>query len=176
MINRISDTAGSRSSSTDGAGSADDAPITDAEMPTYAALIGIFNAVLGLFLFFRRNSPSREQPTTSDLLLLGLATQKASRVLTRAKVTHPLRAPFTEVEGSAGAGELDERPVGTGMRKTMGQLLTCPYCIGMWIASGFVYGFALRPRMTRMVASIFAVSSIADFAQHCYVKAKELNE
>ncbi len=156
--------------------STDEAEMSDSQLPTNAALIGIFNALLALFLFFRGRSPARQEPTTGDLFLLGLATQKASRVLTRAKVTHPLRAPFTEVEGSAGAGELDERPRGTGLRKSIGQLLTCPYCLGMWIASGFVYGFALQPRMTRMVASIFAVSSIADFTQQCYVKAKELTE
>lgn len=112
----------------------------------------------------------------SDVLLLGLATQKASRVITRAKVTQPLRAPFTEVEGSAGAGEIEARPRGRGLRRGIGQLLTCPFCIGMWVASGFVYGFAFNPRMTRMVASVFAVSSVADFAQHGYVKAKELTE
>jgi len=43
----------------------------------------------------------------------------------------------------------------------------------MWVASGFVYGFAFNARMTRLVASIFAVSSVADFAQHGYVKARE---
>ncbi|PZR78905.1 MAG: hypothetical protein DLM52_02125 [Chthoniobacterales bacterium] len=169
LTRRIPDNARATSSN-------DGAEITPAELPTYAALIGLFNAALALFLFFRSKSPAREEPTTGDLLLLGLATQKASRVLTRAKVTHPLRAPFTEVEGSAGAGELDERPRGTGMRKTIGQLLTCPYCLGMWIASGFVYGFTFEPRMTRMVASIFAVSSIADFTQHGYVKAKEMTD
>jgi hypothetical protein len=167
MINRIAEPQTSK---------VDGAAITDSEMPAYTALIGLFNAVLAAFLFCRRKSPAREDVSTADLFLLGLATQKASRVLTRSKVTHPLRAPFTEVEGAAGAGEMDERPAGTGVRKTIGQLLTCPYCLGMWVASGFVYGFALQPRMTRMVASIFAVSSIADFTQQCYVKAKELTE
>ena len=142
-------------------------------MPVYALFIGLFNAILATFLCFARRCRTATDLTTSDLLLLGLATQKASRVLTRAKVTQPLRAPFTEVEGSAGAGEIEARPRGRGLRRGIGQLLTCPFCIGMWVASGFVYGFAFNARMTRMVASIFAVSSVADFAQHGYVKAKE---
>jgi hypothetical protein len=174
MINRVADTGKTKTSSI--ASNDGDVDISKSQMPVYAGLIGLFNAILALFLFFRGKSPAHQEPTMSDVVLLGLATQKASRVLTRAKVTHPLRAPFTEVEGSAGAGELDERPVGTPVQKTIGQLLTCPYCIGMWIASGFVYGFAIQPRMTRMVASIFAVSSIADFTQQCYVKAKEMTE
>lgn len=146
------------------------------QLRAHAALIGIFNAALAVFLCLGRRCPGDEEPSPADLLLLGLATQKASRVLTRAKVTQPLRAPFTEIEGSAGAGEVESRPRGTGTRRAIGQLLTCPYCIGMWVASGFIYGFAFSPRMTRMVASIFAVSSVADFAQHGYAKAKELTE
>lgn len=167
MITRIAETS---SATRDGA-----AP-SEAELPVYAALIGLFNAALAVFLFFGRKSRKYEELTSSDVLLLGLATQKASRVLTRAKVMQPLRAPFTEVEGSAGAGELEERPRGTGVRSVIGELLTCPYCLGMWVASGFIYGFAFDARVTRMVASIFAVSSVADFTQQCYVKAKELNE
>ncbi|MBA3833255.1 MAG: DUF1360 domain-containing protein [Chthoniobacterales bacterium] len=114
--------------------------------------------------------------STGDLLLLGLATQKASRVLARDRVTQPLRAPFTEFEGPGGSGEVEEKARGTGLRKAIGQLVTCPYCLGIWVASGFIYGFAFNPRLTRMVASIFAVSSVADFAQHGYAKAKELTE
>ena len=143
------------------------------ELTVNALFIAVFNAVLVTFLCLARRCPARQDLTTSDLLLLGLATQKASRVLTRAKVTQPLRAPFTEVEGSAGAGEIEARPRGKGLRKGIGQLLTCPFCIGMWIASGFVYGFVFNARLTRILASIFAVSSVADFAQHGYVKAKE---
>jgi len=145
----------------------------DDQTRVYALFIAAFNILLGTFLCLARRCPSRSDLTTSDLLLLGLATQKASRVLTRAKVTQPLRAPFTEVEGPAGAGEIEAKPRGKGLRKGIGQLLTCPFCMGMWVASGFVYGFAFNSRMTRLVASIFAVSSVADFAQHGYVKARE---
>lgn len=148
----------------------------NAPMRDYAALIGVFNALLACFLFLDRRSPSSEEVSTGDLLLLGLATQKASRVLARDRVTQPLRAPFTEFDGPGGSGEVEEKARGTGLRKAIGQLVTCPYCLGIWVASGFIYGFAFNPRLTRMVASIFAVSSVADFAQHGYAKAKELTE
>ncbi len=55
----------------------------------------------------------------------------------------------------------------------MGQLLICPYCLGIWVASGFVYGFTFCPSLTRLVASIFAVSSVADFVQHGYAEVRE---
>ncbi len=142
----------------------------------YAALIALFNTVLASFLLSRKNSDLPERIGAGDLFLLGLATQKLSRVLTRDRVTQPLRAPFTEHEGSGGAGEVEERARGTGLRRAIGQLITCPYCVGTWLASIFIYGFVFNPRITRLVASIFAVGSIADFAQHGYAKTKELTE
>ncbi len=145
-------------------------------MRDYATLIGLFNATLGAFLFWRWRSPARQEVTTGDLFLLGIATQKVSRVLARDRVAQPLRAPFTEFEKPAGAGEVEEKARGRGLRKAIGQLVICPYCLGVWVASAFIYGFNLNPSLTRMVASIFAVSTISDFAQHGYAKVKEATE
>lgn len=150
------------------------------ELPTrdYAALVALFNAALATTLLARKCSqeplPKRIDP--KDLALFALATQKLSRVITKNKVTAALRAPFTEVEGKGGAGELEERGRGRGLRRAIGDLITCPFCVGTWIASGFIYGFIFTPRVTRTIASIFAVSGIADFLQQAYVKAQEMND
>src|SRR5205085_11450111 len=109
-------------------------------------------------------------------MLFALATRKLSRVITKEKIATALRAPFTEVQGKGGAGELEERPRGRGLRRALGELLTCPFCLGTWIASGFIYGYIYSPRITRTVASIFAVSGIADFLQQAYIKAQEMND
>jgi hypothetical protein len=150
------------------------------ELPTrdYAALVAVFNGVLASVLLARQCSreglPERIAP--QDLALFAFATQKLSRVITKDKVTSALRAPFTAVEGKGGAGELEERPRGRGLRRAIGELLTCPFCLGTWIASGFVYGYIYSPRITRTLASIFAVSGTADFLQQLYVKAQEMND
>jgi hypothetical protein len=120
--------------------------------------------------------PLPERIDPQDIALLALATQKLSRVITKDKVTAALRAPFTEIEGKGGAGELEERGRGRGLRRAIGDLITCPFCLGTWIASGFIYGFIFTPRLTRTLASIFAVSGIADFLQQFYVKAQEMND
>ena len=39
---------------------------------------------------------------TGDVVVLGLATHKLGRLLTKSKVAEPLRAPFSEPEGSDG--------------------------------------------------------------------------
>jgi hypothetical protein len=150
------------------------------ELPTrdYAALVAVFNALLATGLLARKCSrePLPERVDPKDLALFALATQKLSRVITKDKVTSALRAPFTEVEGKGGAGELEERGRGHGLRRAIGDLLTCPFCLGTWIASGFIYGFIFSPRVTRTLASIFAVSGMADFLQQAYIKAQEMND
>ncbi len=150
------------------------------ELPTrdYATLVTVFNALLATGLLASKCSrePLPERIDPKDLALFALATQKLSRVITKDKVTTALRAPFTELEGKGGAGELEERPRGHGLRRAIGELLTCPFCLGTWIASGFVYGFIFTPRIARTIASIFAVSGAADFLQQAYVKAQEMND
>jgi Protein of unknown function (DUF1360) len=150
------------------------------ETPTrdYAALVAVFNGVLATSLLVRKCSrePLPERIEPKDLALFALATQKLSRVITKDKVTSAFRAPFTEVEGKGGPGEVEERAKGRGLRRAIGELLTCPFCLGTWIASGFIYGYIFVPRVTRAVASIFAVSGLADFLQQLYVKTQEMNE
>jgi Protein of unknown function (DUF1360) len=147
-------------------------------MRDYAALVAVFNALLGATLLARQRSrePLPERIELQDLAMFALATQKLSRVITKDKVTSPFRAPFTEIEGKGGAGELEERGRGQGLRRAIGDLLTCPFCLGTWIASGFIYGYIFNPRLTRTLASIFAVSGVADFLQQAYVKAQEMND
>jgi hypothetical protein len=150
------------------------------DLPTgdYAALVTVFNGLLATALFARKcqREPLPERVAPQDLALFALATQKLSRVITKDKVTAAFRAPFTEVEGKGGAGELEERPKGRGLRRAIGDLVSCPFCLGTWIASGFIYGHIFAPRLARTIASIFAVGGLADFLQQAYVKAQEMND
>ena len=141
----------------------------------YAGLIVLFSVVAGGFLFSQKRSLP-DEIKLSDLLLLGVATQKVSRVVTKGRVTSVMRAPFTEYEGSAGSGEVDERARGTGIRHAIGELVSCPFCMGTWIACAGVVGLVTRPRLTRSLASIFVVSSVADFTQQIYCKVKDANQ
>ena len=149
-------------------------------MPTrdYAALVAVFNGLLASVLFARKceREPLPERVEPQDLILFALSTQKLSRVITKDKVTAAFRAPFTEIEGKGAAGELEERGRGRGLRRAIGDLITCPFCLGTWIASGFIYGYIFNPRITRTVASIFAVGGMADFLQQAYIKAQEMND
>ncbi|MCE6998184.1 DUF1360 domain-containing protein [Saccharothrix sp. S26] len=100
---------------------------------------------------------------TRDVVLLSVATHKASRLLTKGAVTSVLRAPFTRFDGPAGAAEVNEQVRGDGVRHAAGELVTCPFCSGVWIASALTAGLVFAPRATRLVASTLSAVALSDW-------------
>jgi len=94
------------------------------------------------------------------------ATHKLSRLIARDPVTSPLRAPFTEYRGTAGPAELREDVRGQGARKTIGELVTCPFCTSAWVATGFTAGLIYLPRTTRLAMGTLAALVGADLLQY----------
>jgi hypothetical protein len=137
---------------------------------SYATLMGLFNLIFTVFLLFTkgtgRNIP--ERVGAQDLALLGVATHKLSLIGAQDAVTSPLRAPFTELQEKESPKSVDERPRGTGLRRSVGELLTCQFCLGMWVASFFTYGLVLAPRVTRLIATVFTVVTISDHLHQTY--------
>ena len=135
----------------------------------YLAFMSIFASLVGAALALARRN-GRELPAKVDagqLLLVGVASHKVSRLIAKDKVTSPLRAPFTELEGKGGPAELEERSRGTGLRKAIGELLICPYCLDLWV------GLLFAPRVTRFVAAMFAALTVSDFFQIAYKAAED---
>lgn len=141
----------------------------------YLAFMSIFGTLVGAALAAARKQGRElpEQVGAGELLLVGTASHKLSRLIAKDKVTSPLRAPFTELEGKGGPAELEESSRGTGARKAIGELLICPYCLGLWVVAGFSVGLIFAPRVTRFVASLFAALTISDFFQIAYKAAEE---
>jgi hypothetical protein len=142
---------------------------------SYLAFMSIFGTLVSAALLLARRQ-GRELPDRIDagqLLLVGTASHKLSRLVAKDKVTSPLRAPFTELEGKGGPAELEESSRGDGMRKAVGELLICPYCLGLWVVAAFSIGLVFAPRVTRFVASLFAALTISDFFQIAYKAAEE---
>jgi Protein of unknown function (DUF1360) len=133
----------------------------------YGVLTGGYATAVAAFLLARRRKLP-EGISTKDLALIGVATHKTSRAIGKDKVTAPLRAPFTEHEGQAGPGELEESPRGFGLRHVIGELLVCPYCLDQWVATGYAVGLVTAPKTTRFVAGIMATVAISDFLQIAY--------
>lgn len=140
----------------------------------HAALVAVFTVAFagGLASARRAGVPLPERVPARDVILLGVATHKLSRLLTKERVTAFARAPFTEHQRRTGHGEVDERPRGRGMRRAIGELLTCPFCLGQWIAGGFTLLFLRAPRLARLVAVMFTVVTISDTLQIAYRAAE----
>jgi uncharacterized protein DUF1360 len=142
---------------------------------TYAALATIFNAAYAGALVAARRS-GRELPervSAGDVVLIGAASHKLSRMIAKDKITAFLRAPFTEYEGRGAPAEVEERARGGPLRRAVGELLICPYCLGLWSAGAFHVGLVYAPRTTRIVASTFTALTISDFLQIGYKAAEE---
>jgi hypothetical protein len=139
-------------------------------LPSYAALAGLFNLILAAFLLIARKSgrPIPERIETRDIALLGVATHKVSMLVARDAVTSPLRAPFTELQEKQSPKNVDEKPRGAGLRRSIGELITCHFCVGQWVASFFTYGLVFAPAVTRLVASIFAIVALSDHLHQTY--------
>jgi len=133
-------------------------------LAAYAALTGAFAGAVGVAELGRRRRgrdlPERIDP--GDLALLAVATYKLSRLVTKARVTSFARAPFTRYTGEAGPSEVSEEPRGTGLRRAIGELVVCPYCVGEWIAAGLGIAYVHNPRSTRAVAATLAVVAASD--------------
>ena len=139
-------------------------------LPSYAALAGLFNLILAVFLLIARKSgrPIPERVETRDIALLGVATHKLSMLVSQDAVTSPLRAPFTELQEKQSPKNVDEKPRGKGLRRSIGELITCKFCVGQWVASFFTYGLVFAPAVTRLVASIFAIVALSDHLHQTY--------
>jgi Protein of unknown function (DUF1360) len=141
----------------------------------YATFAAVFHAAMAGAVAAAKRS-GRELPQrveTGDVVLIGTASFKLSRLISKQKVTAFVRAPFTELEGSGGPAELEERPRGHGLRRAMGELLVCPYCLGLWASGAFHAGLLFAPRATRFSASVLTAMTISDFLQIAYKAAED---
>jgi hypothetical protein len=141
----------------------------------YALTMGTYVGTVTLLLAASRvaDVDVPERPPWPDLALSALATFKLSRLIAKDPITSPLRAPFTRYKGVTGPSELAEEPREGPVRHSVGELVSCPFCLAQWIATGFVGGLVLAPRFTRMVAATFSVVAVSDFLQFARTAAEQ---
>jgi hypothetical protein len=137
-------------------------------------IIGAYTAMLGALTAVGRVRGARlpKKFGVQDIVLLCVATHKASRLLAKDSVTSPLRAPFTRYEEPAGEGEVNESVRGTGVQHAVGELLSCPFCLAVWISGGLTAGLVLAPRVTRLVLTALTAVAGSDAIQLVYDRAK----
>ncbi|MFC0864236.1 DUF1360 domain-containing protein [Sphaerimonospora cavernae] len=140
-----------------------------------AAYGGAVSVLLAAARLCRRHAP--EKISVMDIALMGLFTHRLSRTLAKDTVTSPIRAPFTKYEGVSGPSELKEGVRGSGLRHALGELLTCPFCLSQWVATGYAAGLVFAPRVTRMAGATMAAVAASDWLQLAYSRfMKAANE
>jgi hypothetical protein len=142
----------------------------------YLVAMGAYAATMGSLVAVGRARGVRlpERFGLGDTVLLSIATHKASRILAKDAVTSPLRAPFTRYEEPAGEAELNESVRGHGVQHAVGELLTCPFCLAVWMSSTFAAGMVLAPRATRLVMTVLTAVAASDTLQLGYDGGKQL--
>lgn len=147
----------------------------DRPLKSYLLLISAFNVLW----FFSSRVESRSQKLPSDktispfdFLIFIPAVHKLSQVITQDRVTEPIRAPFVEFSKDS-KGKEKQASKGEGLQKAVGNLLTCSYCIGPWVTTAMLFGYRVRPRETRFLATVFAIVTGSDFLHASYQKLKK---
>jgi hypothetical protein len=121
---------------------------------SYAAFAGFF---LGGIAAVATASRHRPAATALDFVALSAATFKASRTLSRERVASFVREPFVEGE--------EERPTGEGVQRALGELVTCPRCVGAWTAAALASSQMIAPRFGRLLTLSLGAAGANDFLQ-----------
>lgn len=149
----------------------------DRPLRGYLGVLATFASVVlgaaGLAAATGRRLPDTIGPY--DLFLLTAGAHKISRTLAKDAVTSPLRAPFTRFASPGGPAEvMEEARHDSSLRHAVGELLTCPFCLDMWVVTGLVLGLVFAPRLTRIVAATFTALTGADLLHLGYALAQRV--
>jgi hypothetical protein len=135
----------------------------------YRLLTGAFSSGLlglaGATTLLRR---FRTPASPGDLITLGLAAHKIAMIVSRERVTMPLRSPFTTQADHGRAGGHESKPRGHGLQRALGELFTCPHCLAPWVALGLVTAHVVAPLPTRAITTLFCTVALADAFHHAY--------
>ncbi|MFL5996839.1 MAG: DUF1360 domain-containing protein [Streptomyces sp.] len=144
----------------------------------YAVLATAFATGLAGFAAVARRRGVRlpQQVPPWDVALMGTATYKGSRLLTRDKVTSFLRAPFTRHKSEDHASEVTDEARGSGVRRAVGELVTCPFCTSAWVVGALVCCYAAAPRATRLVCGGLGALTVADWLQYAWTWTQQATE
>lgn len=126
-------------------------------------LLGYLLLFLLVFAFLRISGYDFPHPISGfDFLLLCLGTFRLTALVTEDKVFRFLRAPFVteeHVKGPDGEKIVEEKPCGRGVRRVIGELLLCPWCAGIWIATLLVFVRMLFPDAGQLLLLVLGTAA-----------------
>lgn len=100
--------------------------------------------------------------TMVDFALITLASWRLIRLFVYDHITKFIREQFYDLK-KVGKGYTLEKPK-FGPRRTLADLLTCPWCVGMWVAASVTFFYLLTP-YAYYITLFLAISAVATFLQ-----------
>ena len=123
------------------------------------------------------NALPQNVPTLMEFFILTLAALRITRLFVYDKITSFFRDQFYDVVEKRGKCTL-EKP-DNGPRRTIADLLSCPWCVGMWSGATVVFfyyltSYALYPILFCAIAG--AASMLQIFSNMVGWKAEQLKD
>ncbi len=106
------------------------------------SLLFVSFVVSGMIILSSEASRPMGGITLMEFLILSLATLRLTRLFVYDKITAFFREQFYDVVESARGKRTLEKPE-SGPRRTLADLLSCPWCIGMWAGATVVFFYYL---------------------------------
>ncbi|MBT2729326.1 DUF1360 domain-containing protein [Bacillus sp. ISL-75] len=106
--------------------------------------------------------------TLLNLIILSLASFRLTRLFVFDKITEFIREPFfNEIKEVDEYGEIEVYylPKEKGVKKFLGELLSCYWCTGIWTSVGVVGISLLYPIVSYPIILILAVAGIASILE-----------
>lgn len=108
-----------------------------------------------------------------DFFVIALASFRLTRLLVYDKITEFIRKPFHHViEEELPDGTIVQylQIKGTGIRKWVGELLSCYWCTGIWCAAFFYFLYEYYFILSEPLLFIFAIAAVASIIESCITK------
>jgi hypothetical protein len=133
----------------------------DAPSPKdYATLNVVHSGLLAATALVAHRRGAREPVGPAEMAQLGLAAFSIAKAVSREKIGSWVREPFVD-----GDGREDPTPAGGGLRRAVGELVTCSRCVGAWSALSLVGLRTASPAAGRVATTVFATAGANDFLQ-----------
>jgi hypothetical protein len=137
----------------------DDRPV---EPVDYFKLNAAYGTLLLAMVVGTRDRTRSDPITTREMVPIAAATFALAKVVAREKIGSWVREPFVEVAGG------ERQPRGAGVRRAVGELLTCTRCVGAWSALTVVGLRMADPAAGRTVTNVLAASAANDWMQSSF--------
>src|SRR4051794_30925545 len=142
-----------------GRGEHEQPPEATTDASDYAAINAVYAALIATVLFSTREQHARDPISGRELIPISAATFALSKVIAREKIGSWMREPFVD------HADGERRPRGRGLRRAVGELVTCTRCVGAWSALGIVGLRLAAPDSGRIVTNVLAASAGNDWMQ-----------